>query len=48
VRAKTALVPPAVQFECTRLIIAEQVIGTIRRVPAFAERAVPRLVPAAA
>ena len=36
------------QFECTRLITTEQVIATIRRVPAFTERAVPRLVPAVA
>ncbi len=32
------------QFECTRLITSEQVISTIRRIPAFADRAVPRLV----
>ncbi|MGH7152331.1 MAG: autotransporter strand-loop-strand O-heptosyltransferase [Acetobacteraceae bacterium] len=36
------------QFECTRLITPEQVIAAIRRVPAFAERTQPRLVPAGA
>ncbi|MBV9755985.1 MAG: autotransporter strand-loop-strand O-heptosyltransferase [Alphaproteobacteria bacterium] len=35
------------QFECTRLITTDQVIAAIRRVPAFADRAVPRLVSAA-
>jgi autotransporter strand-loop-strand O-heptosyltransferase len=30
------------QFECTRLITAEQVIGTIKRIPAFAERRATR------
>ena len=34
------------QFECTRLITAEQVIATIKRIPAFARRNVTRTVTA--
>ena len=34
------------QFECTRLITAEQVIATIKRIPAFARRNVSRTVTA--
>ena len=35
------------QFECTRLITAEQVIATLKRIPALADLSQPALAPAA-